>query len=61
MIDGLAGQLTEELAEQHERLGRAVTAIITEYAASLDSRKVTSTVRQLSWKKYSTSRFRSGE
>lgn len=43
MIDGLAGQLTEELAAQHERLGRAVTAIITQYAASLDSRKVTST------------------
>jgi aromatic-L-amino-acid decarboxylase len=43
MIDGLAGQLTEELAAQHERLGRAVTAIIAQYAASLDSRKVTST------------------
>jgi glutamate/tyrosine decarboxylase-like PLP-dependent enzyme len=43
MIDYLAGQLTGELAGQHERLGRAVTAIITEYAASLDSRKVTST------------------
>ena len=42
MIEDLAGQLTEELVEQHERLGRAVTAIITEYAASLDSRKVTS-------------------
>lgn len=43
MIDDLAGQLTEPLAKQHERLGQAVTAIITEYAASLDSRKVTST------------------
>jgi len=42
MIDDLAGQLTEQLVEQHERLGRAVTAIITEYAASLESRKVTS-------------------
>jgi len=42
MIDDLAGHLTKELAKQHERLGRAVTAIITEYAASLDSRKVTS-------------------
>ncbi len=43
MTDDLAGQLTEQLAGEHERLGRAVTAIITEYAASLDSRKVTST------------------
>jgi len=43
MIDDLAGQLTEQLARQHERLGRAVTAIVTEYVASLDSRKVTST------------------
>jgi aromatic-L-amino-acid decarboxylase len=43
MIDDLAGKLTEELAAQHERLGRTVTAIITEYAAGLDSRKVTST------------------
>jgi glutamate/tyrosine decarboxylase-like PLP-dependent enzyme len=42
MIDDLAGQLTGEFVEQHEHLGRAVTAIITEYAASLDSRKVTS-------------------
>src|SRR6267142_1085500 len=42
MIDDLAGQLTDQIADQHERLGRAVTAIITEYAASLDSRKVTS-------------------
>src|SRR6266496_3124795 len=44
MIDDLAGQLTQQLVGQHERLGRAVTAIITEYAACLDSRKVTSTV-----------------
>lgn len=43
MIDDLAGQLTGNFVEQHERLGRLVTAIITEYAASLDSRKVTST------------------
>src|SRR5258705_8276220 len=43
MIDDLAGQLTDQIADQHERLGRAVTAIITEYAASLDTRKVTST------------------
>src|SRR6185436_2843269 len=43
MIDDLAGQLTDQIAAQHERLGRAVTAIITEYAASLDTRKVTST------------------
>ncbi|MEP6569893.1 MAG: aminotransferase class V-fold PLP-dependent enzyme [Acidobacteriota bacterium] len=42
MIDDLAGQLTNQIAAQHERLGRAVTAIITEYAASLDSRKITS-------------------
>jgi aromatic-L-amino-acid/L-tryptophan decarboxylase len=43
MIDDLAGQLTTELAKQHEGLGRAVTSIITEYAAGIDSRKVTST------------------
>ena len=30
MIEDLAGQLTKEFANQHERLGRAVTAIITE-------------------------------
>jgi len=42
MNDDLAGQLTKEFAKQHERLGRAVTAIITEYAANLDSRRVTS-------------------
>src|SRR5882762_7876647 len=43
MIDDFAEQLARQLAAQHESLGRAVTAIITEYAASLDSRKVTST------------------
>jgi len=43
MIDDLAGQLTKDLGPQHERLGRAVTAIITAFAASLDSRRVTST------------------
>jgi aromatic-L-amino-acid decarboxylase len=32
----------DDLAEQHERIGRAVTSIVSEYAASLDSRKVTS-------------------
>jgi len=35
--------MKDDLAQQHERLGRAVTAIVTEYASSLDSRKVTST------------------
>ena len=35
--------MIDDLAKQHESLGKAVTAIITEYAASLDSRKVTST------------------
>ena len=34
--------MTDDLVTQHERLGRAVTAIIADYAASLDSRKVTS-------------------
>ena len=43
MIDDPAGQLTDQIADQHERLGRAVTAIITEYAATLDARRVTST------------------
>jgi len=42
MIDDLAGQLTDQIALQHERLGRAVTEIIKEYVAGLDSRKVTS-------------------
>jgi aromatic-L-amino-acid decarboxylase len=43
MIDDLAEQLTDQIADQHESLGRAVTAIITDYTASLDSRKVMST------------------
>ncbi len=30
----------EDLAEQHEHLGRAVTRIITDLAATLDSRPV---------------------
>jgi glutamate/tyrosine decarboxylase-like PLP-dependent enzyme len=34
--------MTDDLATQHERLGRAVTKIISDYAATLDSRKVTS-------------------
>ena len=34
--------LTDNLATQHERLGRAVSKIISDYAATLDSRKVTS-------------------
>jgi aromatic-L-amino-acid decarboxylase len=34
--------MIDDLAEQHEHIGRAVTSIISEYAASLDSRKVTS-------------------
>jgi aromatic-L-amino-acid decarboxylase len=42
MIDDMAEQLTESLGKQHEELGRAVTAIIAEYAGSLDARKVTS-------------------
>ena len=42
MIDDLAGQLTNQIADQHERLGRAVTEIIKEYVTGLDSRKVTS-------------------
>jgi aromatic-L-amino-acid decarboxylase len=32
----------EDLVEQHERLGRAVTSIIADFAASLDSRRVAS-------------------
>lgn len=41
--------MIDDLAEQHERIGRAVTSIVAEYAASLDSRKVTSeaTVKDL--------------
>ena len=35
--------MTDDLATQHERLGRAVTAIIADYVATLDSRRVTST------------------
>jgi aromatic-L-amino-acid/L-tryptophan decarboxylase len=34
--------MINDLAEQHERIGRAVTSIVAEYAASLDSRRVTS-------------------
>jgi glutamate/tyrosine decarboxylase-like PLP-dependent enzyme len=42
MTDQLAEQLTDDFVAQHEQLGTAVTAIIAEYAASLDSRKVKS-------------------
>jgi glutamate/tyrosine decarboxylase-like PLP-dependent enzyme len=38
MID----DLTDRLVGQHERLGKAVTTIVSEYVASLDTRKVTS-------------------
>ncbi|HAF21671.1 MAG TPA: hypothetical protein DCK93_01980 [Blastocatellia bacterium] len=34
--------MTDDLAEQHERLGHAVTAIVTEYVAGLDTRRVVS-------------------
>lgn len=34
--------MIEDIVEQHVRLGRAVTTIVTDYAASLDSRRVTS-------------------
>jgi glutamate/tyrosine decarboxylase-like PLP-dependent enzyme len=34
--------IADDLATQHERLGRAVTTIISDYVATLDSRKVTS-------------------
>jgi len=34
--------LNESLAEQHRRLGQEVTAIVSEYVATLDSRKVVS-------------------
>jgi hypothetical protein len=34
--------MTDDLATQHKRLGEAVTKIISEHAASLDTRKVTS-------------------
>jgi hypothetical protein len=39
MTDQLAEQLTDDFVAQHEQLGTAVTAIIAEYAASLDSRR----------------------
>jgi glutamate/tyrosine decarboxylase-like PLP-dependent enzyme len=42
MTDRLAEKLTDDFVAQHKQLGEAVTAIIAEYAASLDSRKVTS-------------------
>jgi aromatic-L-amino-acid/L-tryptophan decarboxylase len=42
MIDDLAEKLTDQIADQHEHLGLAVTEIITQYAASLDTRTVTS-------------------
>src|SRR6266567_2115535 len=57
MIDDLAEQLTEEFAKQHERLGRAVTAIITEYAANLDSRRVTSSATPEELEKIFDERF----
>src|SRR5436190_8916216 len=57
MNDDLAGQLTKEFAKQHERLGRAVTAIITEYAASLDSRRVTSSATPEELEKIFDERF----
>ena len=34
--------MIDDFVDQHERMGRAVAAIIAEYAATLDSRKVTS-------------------
>ena len=34
--------MREDIAEQHERLGRAVTSIITDFAASLETRRVAS-------------------
>jgi len=34
--------MTDDLAKEHEQLGRAVTEIITDYVRSLDTRKVTS-------------------
>jgi aromatic-L-amino-acid decarboxylase len=37
-----AEQLMDDFVEQHKRLGPAVAAIITDYAATLDQRKVTS-------------------
>jgi len=34
--------MIDDLAEQHDRIGRAVTSIVVEYAAGLDARRVTS-------------------
>jgi glutamate/tyrosine decarboxylase-like PLP-dependent enzyme len=34
--------MIDDIAQQHERIGKAVTSIVAEYAASLDSRKVAS-------------------
>jgi len=34
--------MINDLAEQHERLGKAVTRLVTDHAATLDSRRVTS-------------------
>src|SRR4026209_524930 len=34
--------MLEDIVEQHERLGRAVTSIITDFAASLETRRVAS-------------------
>jgi aromatic-L-amino-acid/L-tryptophan decarboxylase len=42
MMNDLAGKLAAGFVGQHEELGRAVAAIISEYAATLDSRSVTS-------------------
>lgn len=41
-MDDVTSELTDNIADLHQRLGTAVTAILTDYAASLDSRKVTS-------------------
>lgn len=41
-MSDLAGQLSSGFVAQHEELSRAVAALITAYAASLDARKVTS-------------------
>lgn len=41
-IDYAKISMIDDPAEQHERIGKAVTSIVAEYAASLDSRKVTS-------------------
>ena len=34
--------MIDDLAEQHDRIGRAVTSIVVEYASGLDARRVTS-------------------